>query len=80
MGSRLEDLSTQVLLVQNQVEVLNTQTPAQGREDNISSPPNFGLCSPFYEEGQSEDATDGAFADDAGEDNASNFRVVQGVP
>ena len=72
MGSRLEDLSTQVLLVQNQVEVLNTQTPAQGREDRYFIPTTFRAMPPIYEEGHTEDAMDEAFTDAAEEDNASN--------
>ena len=40
MGSRLDDLSTQVALVQEQVEVLNTQVPALEGDDTMLPPPH----------------------------------------
>ena len=71
MGSRLDDLSAQLLLVQGQVEVLNTQTPALSGDD-IMPPPLRHRRRPISEEGQSEDAKDEASDDDKEEDNASN--------
>ena len=40
MGSRFDDLSTQVLLVQGQVEVLKEHIPAQGWVGDMPPPPH----------------------------------------
>ena len=62
LTARVETISTSVALVQDQVGALSASTPVQGSGAKSSTRPPSRLSIINEEEGESEEATDEAFA------------------